>query len=202
MILARPGGTASLALRLRAGRRCAGCRRRGIRRAAPGPRPTTDRWPVSDRVPAAADHGQSRGVSGGVSWARSKVEDRTQLVAAHAAIGGEGAPAVADLVDPADGHASFRVAAARRRTVVVDDLTRRSAPPPRRDRSPDRSTASGRRRRHRRGRIARGPGAAWARRDPRSGDIAGTLEHDLADATAPWSPRRPSSSRSPRRSRA
>jgi chromosome segregation protein len=138
--------------------------------------PDTDE-PASDGVPRAIGHGVI------------EVEDRTQLVAAYAAIGGEGVLGrMADLVGFADGYESVgkRLLGA---TVVVDDLSR--ALQLHRLGVTDRLVtlegdvvegdgivAGG-------SRDAQGAGVLAQKREIRDlEEIVGRLEHDLSEATA------------------
>jgi chromosome segregation protein len=124
-----------------------------------------------------------------VPYPAIEVDDRTQLVAAHAAIGGEGVLGrMADLVGFADGYESVgkRLVGT---TVVVDDLAR--ALQLHRLGVSDRMVtldgdviegdgvvAGG-------SREAQGAGVLAQKREIRDlDDIVGTLEHDLAEATA------------------
>jgi chromosome segregation protein len=136
---------------------------------------------VSDGVPTRAVDRSGRGAI--------EVDDRTQLIAAHAAIGGEGVLGrMADLVGFADGYESVgkRLLGT---TVVVDDLGR--ALQLHRHGVTDRLVtldgdviegdgivAGG-------SRDAQGAGVLAQKREIRDlEDIVGTLEHDLAEATA------------------
>ena len=136
---------------------------------------------VSDGVPSPAVDRRGRGAI--------EVDDRTQLIAAHAAIGGEGVLGrMVDLVGFADGYESVgkRLLGA---TVVVDDLGR--ALQLHRHGVTDRLVtldgdviegdgivAGG-------SRDAQGAGVLAQKREIRDlEDIVGTLEHDLAEATA------------------
>jgi chromosome segregation protein len=146
--------------------------------------------PVSDGVPRTWDHDAIEpGEAGGSAPGGIIFEDRTQLVAAHAAIGGEGVLGrMVDLVGFADGYESVgkRLLGA---TVVVDDLSRalqlyRLGVT---DRlvtlegdvvEGDGIVAGG-------SREAQGAGVLAQKREIRDlEEIVGRLEHDLAEATA------------------
>ncbi|HEX3481482.1 MAG TPA: hypothetical protein VHT91_40995, partial [Kofleriaceae bacterium] len=145
---------------------------------------------VSDGVPRAIGRGAiERGGAGGRGAGGIEFEDRTQLIAAHAAIGGEGVLGrMADLVGFADGYEPVgkRLLGA---TVVVDDLARalqlyRLGVT---DRlvtldgdvvEGDGVVAGG-------SRDAQGAGVLAQKREIRDlEEIVGRLEHDLAEATA------------------
>jgi chromosome segregation protein len=127
--------------------------------------------------------------AGAGTTGKIEVDDRTQLVAAHAAIGGEGVLGrMVDLVGFADGYETVgrRLLGA---TVVVDDLARALALHNRgvTDRlvtldgdvvEDDGVVAGG-------SRDAQGAGVLAQKREIRDlEDIVGTLEHDLSEAMA------------------
>ncbi|HEX3761781.1 MAG TPA: AAA family ATPase [Kofleriaceae bacterium] len=143
--------------------------------------------PVSDGVPRAP--GQDAPDRGAPGHGVIEFEDRTQLIAAHAAIGGAGVLGrMVDLVGFADGYESVgkRLLGA---TVVVDDLAR--ALQLHRLGVTDRLVtldgdvvegdgvvAGG-------SREAQGAGVLAQKREIRDlEEIVGTLEHDLSEATA------------------
>jgi chromosome segregation protein len=137
---------------------------------------------------AGAGEGMNAGATEGANGGAIEVEDRTQLIAAYAAIGGEGVLGrMADLVAFADGYEAVgkRLLGG---TVVVDDLAR--ALQLHRHGVADRLVtlegdvvegdgvvAGG-------SRDAQGAGVLAQKREIRDlEDIVGTLEHDLAEAT-------------------
>jgi len=142
--------------------------------------------------PATAASGTADGDEGAASaggFGKIEVDDRTQLVRAHAAIGGEGVLGrMVDLVAFADGYETVgkRLLGA---TVVVDDLARALALHNQgvTDRmvtldgdvvEDDGVVAGG-------SRDAQGAGVLAQKREIRDlEDIVGTLEHDLSEATA------------------
>ena len=160
-------------------------------RAASGAMGVARRRPDFDVVwapSAGAGEGLNAGATEGVNGGAIEVEDRTQLVAAHAAIGGEGVLGrMADLVAFAEGYEAVgkRLLGG---TVVVDDLAR--ALQLHRHGVADRLVtlegdvvegdgvvAGG-------SRDAQGAGVLAQKREIRDlEDIVGTLEHDLAEAT-------------------
>jgi chromosome segregation protein len=155
--------------------------------AGSGPSAVVRRRPDFDVV-WAPSAGAGEGMNGGANGGAIEVEDRTQLVVAHAAIGGEGVLGrMADLVAFADGYEAVgkRLLGG---TVVVDDLAR--ALQLHRHGVADRLVtlegdvvegdgvvAGG-------SRDAQGAGVLAQKREIRDlEDIVGTLEHDLAEAT-------------------
>jgi chromosome segregation protein len=156
--------------------------------------PAQDAW----RARGAEGGAGFEGEGGAASWispaweaearGRIEVDDRTQLVAAHAAIGGEGVLGrMADLVAFADGYESVGKRLLGQ-TVVVDDLARALAL--HRQGVTDRLVtldgdvvegdgvvAGG-------SRDAQGAGVLAQKREIRDlEDIVGTLEHELSEAT-------------------